>query len=67
MEIFGGFAVMLGMLGFFLAVVWFITPFVVFAIKGNLERVLETLTAIDKRLADLEARMAELRDNSGGS
>lgn len=64
MEIFGGFAVMVGILGFFLAVVWLIMPFVVFTIKGNLDKALETLTGIEKRLSDMEAGISELRNNS---
>jgi hypothetical protein len=54
MEIFGGFMVMLSILGFFLTVLWFILPFVVFAMKGKLDRALELLEAMDRRLAVLE-------------
>jgi len=50
MEIFGGFVVLLSIVGFFLAVVWFILPFVVFSIKGKLDRVQETLERIERRL-----------------
>lgn len=57
MEIVGGFMVMMSIIGLFLAVVWLIMPFVVFAIKGKQDRTLEVLEAIDKRLADLEARL----------
>jgi hypothetical protein len=57
MEIFGGFMVMMSIISLFLAVVWLIMPFVVFAIKGKQDRTLEVLEGIDKRLAALEARL----------
>lgn len=57
MEIFGGFMVMLSILGFFLAVLWFILPFVVFAMKGKLDRACELLEIVDQRLASIEQRL----------
>ena len=57
MEIVGGFMVMMSIIILFLAVVWLIMPFVVFAIKGKQDRTLEVLEAIEKRLATLEARL----------
>lgn len=57
MEIVGGFMVMMSIITLFLAVVWLIMPFVVFAIKGKQDRTLEVLEAIEKRLAALEARL----------
>jgi hypothetical protein len=57
MEIFGGFMVMMSIISLFLAVVWLIMPFVVFAIKGKQDRTLEVLEGIDKRLAALESRL----------
>ena len=57
MEIFGGFMVMMSIIGLFLAVVWLIMPFVVFAIKGKQDRTLEILEAIEGRLVTLEARL----------
>ena len=54
MEIFGGFMVMMSIIGFFLAVVWLIMPFVVFAIKGKQDRTLEVLESIEKRLTAIE-------------
>jgi len=54
MEVFGGFMVMVSIISFFLAVVWLIMPFVVFAIKGKQDRTLEVLEAIEKRLAVIE-------------
>jgi hypothetical protein len=61
MEIFGGFMVMMSSLGFFLAIIWFITPFIVFATKGKLDRSLEMLDRIEKRLADMESQLAALK------
>ena len=60
MEIFGGFMVMMSIIGLFLAVVWLIMPFVVFAIKGKQDRSLEILEGIDKRLAAVEQQLKEL-------
>ena len=57
MEIVGGFMVMMSIIGFFLAVVWLVMPFVVFAIKGKQDRTLEVMEAIEKRLATLETRL----------
>lgn len=61
MEIFGGFMVMMSIISLFLAVVWLIMPFVVFAIKGRQDRSLEILEGIDKRLAVLEQQLARLQ------
>jgi hypothetical protein len=68
MEIVGGFMVMMSIISLFLAVVWLIMPFVVFAIKGKQDRTLEVLEAIEKRLAILEARLqpAEPERNQTG-
>lgn len=57
MEIVGGFMVMMSIISLFLAVIWLIMPFVVFAIKGKQDRTLEVLEAIEKRMAVLEARL----------
>ncbi len=62
MEIFGGFAVMLSILGFFLTVVWLIMPFVVFTIKGKLDRTLDVLAGIEKRLENMENQLSGLRN-----
>ena len=58
MEIFGGFMVMLSILGSFLTILWFILPFVIFSMKGKLDRACELLENMDRRLAVLEARHA---------
>lgn len=60
MEIFGGFMVMMSIISLFLAVVWLIMPFVVFAIKGKQDRTLEVLEAIEKRLAVIEGRLQQV-------
>ena len=57
MEIVGGFMMMMSIIGFFLAVVWLIMPFVVFAIKGKQDRTLDVLEAVEARLAAIEARL----------
>ena len=61
MEIFGGFMVMMSIIGFFLAVIWLIMPFVVFAIKGKQDRTLEVMERIEKRLAEMDTRLAALQ------
>ena len=61
MEIFGGFMVMMSIISLFLAVIWLIMPFVVFAIKGKQDRTLEVLEGIEKRLAALEAHLQRAR------
>ncbi len=61
MEVFGGFMVMVSIISFFLAVVWLIMPFVVFAIKGKQDRTLEVLEAIEKRLAVIENSLVSPR------
>lgn len=65
MEIFGGFMVMLSILGFFLAVLWFILPFVVFAMKGKLDRACELMESVDRRLAALEERLSPPEEVAG--
>jgi hypothetical protein len=61
MEIFGGFMVMVSIIGLFLAVIWLIMPFVVFAIKGKLDHSLEILEGIDNRLAAMEQQFNMLQ------
>ena len=65
MEIFGGFMVMMSIISLFLAVVWLIMPFVVFAIKGKQDRTLEVLEGVDKRLAALEAHLPKAEPAAG--
>ena len=59
MEIFGGFMVMLSIIGFFLTVIWFILPFVIFSIKGKVDRTLLLVEESERRLAVLEERLKE--------
>lgn len=61
MEIFGGFMVMISIIGFFLAIIWLIMPFVVFAIKGKQDRTVEVMERIEKRLEEMDARLAALQ------
>ena len=61
MEVFGGFMVMMSIISVFLAVVWLIMPFVVFAIKGKQDRTLEVLEAIEKRLVVIETALVHLK------
>ena len=61
MEIFGGFMVMMSILSFFMAVVWLIMPFVVFTIKGKLDRTLDVLAGVETRLAAIEAQLSLLQ------
>ena len=65
MEIFGGFMVMMSIISLFLAVVWLIMPFVVFAIKGKQDRTLEVLEGIEKRLAAIETHFQTIEPASG--
>lgn len=57
MEIFGGFMVMLSILGFFLTVIWFILPFVILSVKGRVDRILLLAEETDKRLKAIEERL----------
>lgn len=61
MEIMGGFMVMFSVLAFFLTVVWFVFPFVVFAMKGKLDRAYLKLEDMEQRLANIEARLDVVR------
>jgi len=56
-DIFGGLMVMLFILGFFLVVLWFILPFVIFAMKGKLDSSHLLLQNIDRRLAAIEKEL----------
>jgi len=67
MEIFGGFMVMMSIIGLFLAVIWLIMPFVVFAIKGKQDRTLEVLEGMEKRLASLETSLRQARPDFAGN
>jgi flagellar biogenesis protein FliO len=61
MEIFGGFMVMMSILSFFMAVVWLVMPFVVFTIKEKLDKTLDVLENIEKRLVGMEAKLESLQ------
>lgn len=66
MEIFGGFMVMLSILGFFLTVIWFILPFVILAVKGKVDRILLLMEETDKRLKAIEERLDRERSAPAG-
>jgi len=57
MELFGGLMVMMSILFFFLSVIWFVLPFVIFSMKGKVDRSLEVLESMERRLAVLESRL----------
>ena len=57
MEVFGGFMMMVSIIGFFLTVIWFILPFVIFNIKGRVDRTLFLAEEMDKRLAAMELNL----------
>jgi hypothetical protein len=57
MEVFGGFMMMVSIIGFFLTVIWFILPFVIFNIKGRVDRTLLVVEGMEKRLIALEASL----------
>lgn len=65
MELVGGFMVMMGIIGFFLAVVWLVMPLVLFAIKGKVDRMLVLLEGVEQRLAALESRQAAAAESAG--
>lgn len=65
MEVFGGFMMMLSIIGFFLTVIWFILPFVIFNIKGRVDRTLELVENVEQRLTALEQHL-KLREASPG-
>ena len=54
MEVFGGFMMMMSIIGFFLTVIWFILPFVIFNIKGRVDRTLFLVEEMEKRLTAME-------------
>jgi len=65
MELFGGLMVMLWMIGFFLTVIWFILPFVIFSIKGRVEETLIRVEKIDERLVAIEKRLVDISPTEG--
>ncbi|QXE92585.1 hypothetical protein [Geomonas subterranea] len=61
MEIFGGFMMMMSIIGFFLVVIWFILPFVIFNIKARVDRSAVMLEEMDRRLKGIERSLQDLR------
>lgn len=67
-NLFGGFMVMMFILGFFLVVLWFVLPFVVFAMKGKLDSAHYLLESIERRLTSIENELrAPIRPAQGES
>ncbi|QWV98824.1 hypothetical protein KP005_05950 [Geomonas nitrogeniifigens] len=62
MEIFGGFMMMMSIIGFFLVVIWFILPFVIFNIKGRVDRSAAMLEEMDQRLKNIERILQDHRN-----
>ena len=62
MELFGGLMVLIWMVGFFLTVIWFILPFVIFSIKARVEETLHRIVLLDERLASIESQLNERSD-----
>jgi hypothetical protein len=60
-ELFGGLMVIFWIIGFSLTVIWFILPFVIFAIKGRVDDVLSRLEYIEKRLTSIEKQLQNRR------
>jgi len=58
---------MMSILGFFMAIAWLVMPFVLFAVKGKLDRTLELLEKIEKRLSDLESGRKNLESEENSS
>ena len=64
MELFGGFMVMLWMIGFFLTVIWFVLPFVIFSIKGRTEEILQRVEQMETRLVAIEKALTDLSSSN---
>ncbi len=60
MEAFGGFMMVVSILFFFLAVIWFILPFIILATKGKVDRSVDQLAEIERRLTSMEVQLARL-------
>jgi hypothetical protein len=64
MEIFGGLLVLVWMTGFFLAIIWFITPFVILGIKARTDETLDRIKAMDSRLSVIEQQLSAIANNA---
>jgi hypothetical protein len=60
MEIFGGLLILVWMTGFFLALIWFITPFVILGIKARTDETLDRIKAMDSRLSVIEQQLSRI-------
>ncbi len=61
MELFGGLMVLMWMIGFFLTVIWFVLPFVIFSIKARIEETLYKVELLDNRLASIERHLVNYK------
>lgn len=59
MEIFGGLTVMVSILLLFLFLSWLVLPYVIFSMKGQVDKILGILEDMDGRLKSLESRLKE--------
>lgn len=67
MEVFGGLTVIVAILIFFLFLSWLILPYVIFSMKGQVERILGILQDMDKRLKSLEERLKKAETPRNGT
>ncbi|MCL2761161.1 MAG: hypothetical protein FWD70_05910 [Desulfuromonadales bacterium] len=61
MEIFAGFAVILWIAGFFLTILWLITPFIIFSMKGKIDQTYTLIESINARLANIEQEIKQIK------
>jgi len=57
LDIFGGFLIIVWMVGLFLTIIWFVLPFVIFNIKLRCDEISTRLSSIESRLAEIDARL----------
>jgi hypothetical protein len=61
MEIFAGFAVIIWIAGFFLTILWLITPFIIFSMKGKIDQTYTLVESINIRLANIEQEIKQIK------
>lgn len=73
LDIFGGFLIIVWMIGLFLTIIWLVLPFVIFTIKLRCDEICSKLASIESRLTDIETSMdtqtgnCNPRDDAGAS
>lgn len=55
---------MASILGFFLTVIWFILPFIIFGIKGKVDRILVVAEDLERRTVAMEAALKKLEQEN---